>query len=30
MEDNKDVLEVVAETEILGKMIKMYRSIEDP
>lgn len=30
MEDNKIVLEVVAETEILGKNIKMYDSIENP
>lgn len=30
MEENKNVLEVVAETEILGKKIKMYKSIEDP
>lgn len=30
MEENKKVLEVVAETEILGKNIKMYGSIEEP
>ena len=30
MEENKNVLEVVAETEILGKNIKMYDSIDNP
>ena len=30
MEENKKVLEVVAETEILGKNIKLYGSIEEP
>lgn len=30
MEENKKVLEVVAETEILGKNIKMYGSVEEP
>lgn len=30
MKDEKKVLEVVAETEILGKTIKMYDSIDDP
>lgn len=30
MEENKKILEVVAETEILGKNIKMYGSIEEP
>ena len=30
MEENKKVLEVIAETEILGKNIKMYGSIEEP
>ena len=30
MDENKNVLEVVAETEILGKNIKMYGDIENP
>ena len=30
MNENKNVLEVVAETEILGKNIKMYGSVEEP
>lgn len=30
MEENKKVLEVVVETEILGKNIKMYGSVEEP
>lgn len=30
MEEEKKVLEMVAETEILGKKIKMYGSIEEP
>lgn len=30
MEENKKILEVVAETEILGKNIKMYGSIKEP
>ena len=30
MDENKNVLEVVAETEILGKNIKMYGSVEEP
>lgn len=30
MKENKNILEVVAETEILGKNIKMYGSVEEP
>ena len=30
MNEESKVLEVVAETEILGKKIKMYNSIESP
>lgn len=30
MNEESKVLEVVAETEILGKKIKMYNSIENP
>ena len=30
MKENKNILEVVAETEILGKNIKMYGSVHEP
>lgn len=30
MKEEKKVLEVVAETEILGETIKMYGSVEEP
>ena len=30
MKDEMKVLEMVAETEILGKKIKMYGSVEEP